>query len=73
MNNSKQLTREPGCDNVLRLRCEPIEQPRIGFVGVGVRGQRAVARMMHIEGAVVAATFLVGKEAGLYGMRDMLG
>ena len=55
MNNSKQLTREPGCDNVLRLRCEPIEQPRIGFVGVGVRGQRAVARMMHIEGAVVAA------------------
>lgn len=30
-------------------------------------------RSLFAEGAVVAATFLVGKEAGLYGMRDMLG
>lgn len=30
-------------------------------------------RSLFAEGAVVAATFLVGKAAGLYGMRDMLG
>lgn len=41
--------------DILGLRCEPIEHPRIGFVGVGVRGQRAVTRMMNIEGAEVVA------------------
>ena len=30
-------------------------------------------RSLFAEGAVVAATFLVGKAPGLYGMRDMLG
>ena len=30
-------------------------------------------RSLFAEGAVVAAAFLVGKEPGLYGMRDMLG
>lgn len=40
---------------MLKLRCEPIERPRVGFVGVGVRGQRAVGRMMNIEGVEITA------------------
>ena len=30
-------------------------------------------RSLFAEGAVVAASFLVGQKAGLYNMRDMLG
>ena len=41
--------------SALQLRCEPIECVRIGFVGLGVRAQRAVHRMMHIEGCKVVA------------------
>lgn len=41
--------------NVLLLRCEPLERVRIGFIGLGVRAKRAIERMMHIEGAVVTA------------------
>ncbi|MBR5476452.1 MAG: Gfo/Idh/MocA family oxidoreductase [Bacteroidaceae bacterium] len=41
--------------NVLQLRCEPLERVRIGFIGLGVRAKRAIERMMHIEGAVVTA------------------
>lgn len=42
-------------ENVLQLRCEPLESVRIGFVGLGVRAKRAIERMMHIDGAVVVA------------------
>ena len=41
--------------NVLLLRCEPLDRVRIGFIGLGVRAKRAIERMMHIEGAVVTA------------------
>ena len=41
--------------NVLQLRCEPMDRVRIGFIGLGVRAKRAVERMMHIEGAEVIA------------------
>ena len=40
---------------MLKFSCAPMERVRIGFVGVGVRGQRAVERMMNIEGADVVA------------------
>lgn len=42
-------------NRVLKLRCAPLERVRIGFIGVGARGQRAVERMMNIEGAEVVA------------------
>ena len=42
-------------DDVLQLRCEPIECVRIGFVGLGVRAKRAVHRMMYIDGCKVVA------------------
>ena len=41
--------------NVLQLRCEPLDKVRIGFIGLGVRAKRAIERMMHIEGAEVTA------------------
>ena len=37
------------------MRCEALDTVRIGFIGVGARGQRAVERMMNIEGTKVVA------------------
>ena len=42
-------------NDIMQLRCEPIECVRIGFVGLGVRAKRAVHRMMHIDGCEVVA------------------
>lgn len=42
-------------ESVLRLACEPLDEVRIGFVGLGVRAKRALERMMNIEGATVTA------------------
>ena len=39
----------------MKLRCEALDTVRIGFIGVGARGQRAVERMMNIEGTKVVA------------------
>jgi len=41
--------------SMLKFRCAPMERVRIGFIGVGARGQLAVNRMAHIEGAEVVA------------------
>lgn len=41
--------------SVLGLRCEKIDNVRVGFVGLGMRGEDAVRRYMYIEGATVAA------------------
>ena len=46
---------ESGRKSVLGLRCAPLEKVRIGFIGVGARGQRAVERMVNIEGVEVVA------------------
>ncbi|MBR1962167.1 MAG: Gfo/Idh/MocA family oxidoreductase [Alistipes sp.] len=40
---------------MLRFSCAPMERVRIGFIGVGARGQRAVERMMNIEGAEITS------------------
>lgn len=53
--NNDHTQRPEGQDNVLQLRCEPLECVRIGFVGLGVRAKRAVERMMHIDGARITA------------------
>lgn len=52
--NNKDIDKR-AMQNVLQLRCEPMEKVRIGFIGLGVRAKRAVERMMHIEGAEVTA------------------
>ena len=55
MNNHKNAIRPSDQQSMLGFRCAPIETVHIGFVGVGVRGQRAVERMMNIEHAEVVA------------------
>ena len=42
-------------DSVLRLAREPIENVRVGFVGLGMRGPGAVERFTYLEHATVAA------------------
>ena len=53
--NKSDITPQNNNKRVLRLRCAPLEKVRIGFIGVGARGVRAVERMMNIEGAEVVA------------------
>ena len=53
--SAAEFVRENSNNRVLRLRCAPIDEVRIGFIGVGARGVRAVERMMNIEGAKVVA------------------
>ena len=53
--NKSDITPQNNNKRVLRLRCAPLERVRIGFIGVGARGVRAVERMMNIEGAEVVA------------------
>ena len=50
-----KLMGENSRQSVLGLRCATLEKVRIGFIGVGARGQRAVERMVNIEGAEVVA------------------
>ena len=49
------LTDKNSSSRVLKLRCEALDTVRIGFIGVGARGQRAVERMMNIEGTKIVA------------------
>ncbi|MDR0668421.1 MAG: Gfo/Idh/MocA family oxidoreductase [Prevotellaceae bacterium] len=48
-------TRETGQTDALQLRCDPLPVVRIGFIGLGMRGTGAVARMMAIEGVEITA------------------
>ena len=47
--------REPGQESVLQLVCEPIETVRIGFVGMGGRGNSALKRYFHMDNIEIAA------------------
>ena len=40
-------------ESLIGFKCAPMEHVRIGFIGVGARGARAVERMMNIEGTEV--------------------
>ncbi len=55
MNSHQNTTRPSGQQSMLGFHCAPIETVHIGFIGVGVRGQRAVERMVNIEHAEVVA------------------
>ena len=41
--------------SVKRLACQPLDTVRIGFIGLGKRGQAALERYMHLEGVEVKA------------------
>lgn len=47
--------REAGQQSVLQLAVDPIEEVRIAFVGLGMRGADAVRRYTHIDGVKIVA------------------
>ena len=44
-----------GQESVMDLACEPLETVRIGYIGLGMRGMGAVARMLNVEGIEIRA------------------
>lgn len=42
-------------DSVLNLRCQPIELVGVGFIGLGVRGMKALERFHFIKGTRITA------------------
>ncbi|MDD2612646.1 MAG: Gfo/Idh/MocA family oxidoreductase [Bacteroidales bacterium] len=55
MLETKQEPRQQGQKSVLSLACKPIENVRIGIIGLGARGYRALNRLIHIEGVEIMA------------------
>ena len=47
--------RVEGQQSVLQFAVDPIENVRIGFIGLGMRGPDAVDRMTYIDGVTVVA------------------
>ena len=47
--------RQEGQQSVLQFAVDPIENVRIGFIGLGMRGPDAVDRMTYIDGVTVVA------------------
>ncbi len=48
-------SRPEGQKDVLELKFDPIKTVRIGFIGVGIRGMKAVKRYVHIDGIEIKA------------------
>lgn len=42
-------------NNVIELKCEPIDNVRIGIIGLGMRGSGAVERYIHIDNIKIVA------------------
>jgi predicted dehydrogenase len=57
LNSSKIKT-----NDVIELRCSPIDTVRIGFIGIGNRGTSAVIRYTHIENTKIIALCDVNKK-----------
>lgn len=55
-------TRPAGQKDVLALKCDPIPNVRVAFIGLGMRGPGAVERMTHIPGVEIVALCDVVKE-----------
>jgi 4-hydroxy-tetrahydrodipicolinate reductase len=71
------LTREPGAIGYAALRGGTVAGDHdVVFAGTDERvilSHRAENRMIFARGALAGARFLVGKPAGLYSMRDVIG
>ncbi|MFV0554730.1 MAG: Gfo/Idh/MocA family protein [Mangrovibacterium sp.] len=48
-------SRPSGQSHVLKLAAPPLPIVKIAFVGLGVRGQRAITRMLHMAGVEIVA------------------
>jgi predicted dehydrogenase len=44
-----------GQKSAMGLVCEPLEKVRIGIIGIGMRGEEAVSRLLYIEGVEIKA------------------
>jgi len=51
----KAPERPAGQKDVIELRTDPIENVRIGFIGLGIRGYDAIYRYTNIEGVTISA------------------
>jgi 4-hydroxy-tetrahydrodipicolinate reductase len=71
------LTRQPGAIGFASLRGGTVAGDHdVLFLGPDERlvlAHRAESRMIFARGALASARFLVGKPAGLYSMRDVIG
>lgn len=47
--------RQPGQGSALLMTCDPIENVRVGFIGLGMRGSGAVYRFTYIDGTQTVA------------------
>lgn len=47
--------RAPGQESALLMTCDPIDTVRVGFIGVGMRGESAVHRFTFIDGVKIVA------------------
>ena len=59
--------RQEGQKSVLQFAVDPIENVRIGFIGLGMRGPDAVDRMTYIDGVTVVATATTNSSALVQG------
>jgi 4-hydroxy-tetrahydrodipicolinate reductase len=69
--------RQPGTIGFQTIRAgDIVGEHTVTFAGVGERveiAHKATSRLTFARGAVRAATWLVGKEKGIYDMQDVLG
>jgi len=69
--------REPGTIGFQTIRAgDIVGEHTVTFAGIGERveiAHRATSRLTFARGAVRAATWLVGKDNGIYDMQDVLG
>ena len=47
--------RQPGVTDMVAFAAEPIENVRVGFIGLGMRGYSAVERFLHVPGSEIVA------------------
>lgn len=47
--------RPEGQQDVIELRCEPLDTVRMAVIGLGMRGAQAIERYTHIDGAKIVA------------------
>ena len=47
--------RAPGQESALQMTCDPLETVRVGFIGLGMRGEGAVYRYTYIDGVEIVA------------------
>lgn len=50
----KTPPRQQGQQHAIGLKCKPMENVRIAFIGLGMRMSNTLERFMHLEGATIS-------------------